>query len=45
MKIGVPTEIKEMEHRVALLPGGVAELVDAGQRSGVCRGFSCSALK
>lgn len=30
MKIGVPTEIKTEEYRVALTPAGVRELVDAG---------------
>ena len=30
MKIGVPTEIKEDEYRVALTPAGVRELVAAG---------------
>ena len=44
MRIGVPTEIKEMENRVGATPAGVAELVrnghqvcvekDAGQGSG-----------
>ena len=30
MKIGVPTEVKPDEYRVALTPAGVRELVDAG---------------
>ena len=30
MRIGVPKEIKPDEHRVALLPQGVAELVARG---------------
>ena len=30
MKIGVPTEIKTDEYRVALTPAGVRELVDRG---------------
>jgi len=30
MKIGVPLEIKNHEHRVAMLPDGVADLVQAG---------------
>jgi alanine dehydrogenase len=30
MKVGVPTEIKADEYRVALTPAGVRELVDAG---------------
>jgi alanine dehydrogenase len=30
MKVGVPTEIKTDEYRVALTPAGVRELVDAG---------------
>ena len=30
MKVGVPTEIKKDEYRVALTPAGVRELVDAG---------------
>jgi alanine dehydrogenase len=30
MKIGVPSEVKEDEYRVALTPAGVRELVDAG---------------
>jgi alanine dehydrogenase len=32
MKVGVPTEIKEDEYRVALTPAGVRELVDAGHQ-------------
>ncbi len=30
MKVGVPTEIKTDEYRVALTPAGVRELTDAG---------------
>jgi alanine dehydrogenase len=30
MKIGVPSEIKTDEYRVAMTPAGVRELVDAG---------------
>jgi alanine dehydrogenase len=30
MKVGVPTEIKVDEYRVAMTPAGVRELVDAG---------------
>ena len=30
MKVGVPTEIKTDEYRVALTPAGVRELADAG---------------
>ena len=30
MKVGVPTEVKPDEYRVALTPAGVRELVDAG---------------
>ena len=30
MRIGVPTEIKSDEHRVAITPAGVRELVDRG---------------
>ena len=30
MKVGVPTEVKSDEYRVALTPAGVRELVDAG---------------
>lgn len=32
MKIGIPTEIKPMEARIALVPGAVAELVQAGHK-------------
>ncbi len=32
MKIGIPLEIKPMEARVALVPGAVAELVQAGHQ-------------
>jgi hypothetical protein len=30
MRVGVPTEIKTDEHRVAITPAGVRELVDHG---------------
>ena len=30
MRIGVPTEIKDDEYRVALTPAGVRELTDRG---------------
>ena len=32
MKVGVPTEVKLDEYRVALTPAGVRELVDAGHQ-------------
>ncbi len=32
MKVGVPTEVKADEYRVALTPAGVRELVDAGHQ-------------
>src|SRR5450755_4774722 len=32
MKVGVPTEVKTDEYRVALTPAGVRELVDAGHQ-------------
>lgn len=35
MQIGIPTEIKDHEYRVALTPDGVATLVDAGHGVGV----------
>jgi alanine dehydrogenase len=38
MKVGVPTEIKADEYRVALTPTGVRELVDAGHEVVVQRG-------
>lgn len=38
MIIGVPTEIKDQEHRVALIAGGVESLVHAGHRVLVQRG-------
>ncbi len=38
MKVGVPTETKPDEYRVALTPTGVRELVDAGHRVFVQRG-------
>jgi alanine dehydrogenase len=38
MKVGVPTEIKTDEYRVALTPAGVRELVDAGHDVYVQRG-------
>jgi alanine dehydrogenase len=46
MKVGVPTEIKTDEYRVALTPAGVRELVDAGHQvfvqSGAGEGSSIS---
>src|SRR5579859_5885977 len=38
MKVGVPTEIKPDEYRVALTPAGVRELVDAGHEVAVQSG-------
>ncbi len=38
MKVGVPTEIKVDEYRVALTPAGVRELVDAGHEVCVQQG-------
>jgi alanine dehydrogenase len=38
MKIGVPTEIKVDEYRVAMTPAGVRELVDAGHEVVVQKG-------
>ena len=38
MKIGVPTEIKSDEYRVALTPAGTRELVDAGHEVFVQKG-------
>jgi alanine dehydrogenase len=38
MKVGVPTEVKTDEYRVALTPAGVRELVDAGHEVFVQRG-------
>ena len=38
MKVGVPTEIKVDEYRVALTPAGVRELVDAGHEVYVQKG-------
>ncbi|MDO9407377.1 alanine dehydrogenase [Patulibacter sp.] len=38
MRIGVPTEIKTEEHRVALTPAGVRELVEHGHEVVVQRG-------
>jgi len=38
MKVGVPTEIKVDEYRVALTPAGVRELADAGHEVYVQRG-------
>lgn len=46
MKVGIPKEIKTMETRVALLPGAVAELVQAGHKlfvqsgAGVASGYT-----
>ena len=38
MKVGVPTEVKADEYRVALTPAGVRELVDAGPEAYVQSG-------
>jgi alanine dehydrogenase len=38
MKVGVPTEVKVDEYRVALTPAGVRELVDAGHEAVVQSG-------
>ena len=38
MKVGVPTEVKSDEYRVALTPAGVRELVDAGHQVCIQRG-------
>jgi alanine dehydrogenase len=38
MKVGVPTEVKPDEYRVALTPAGVRELVDAGHEAYVQSG-------
>ena len=38
MKVGIPTEIKADEHRVAITPAGVRELVDHGHEVVVQRG-------
>ena len=38
MKVGVPAEVKEGEHRVALTPDGVRELIVAGHQVLVERG-------
>lgn len=46
MKIGVPKEIKNHEHRVAIVPGGVAQLTASGHQlfiettAGIDSGFS-----
>ena len=46
MKIGVPKEVKDKEARVAMTPGGVASLVQSGNRvvvevnAGVDSGFT-----
>lgn len=46
MKIGAPKEIKNNEARVAIIPGGVAKLVYAGNtvlveiNAGLASGFS-----
>ena len=46
MKVGVPTEVKSDEYRVALTPAGVRELADAGHevfvQSGAGRGSAMS---
>lgn len=38
MKVGVPTEVKVDEYRVALTPAGVRELVDAGHEVQIQKG-------
>ena len=38
MKVGVPTEIKTDEYRVALTPSGVRELVEHGHEVLIQRG-------
>src|SRR5205085_10345777 len=38
VKVGVPTEVKADEYRVALTPAGVRELTDAGHEAFVQRG-------
>ncbi|MDX6727605.1 MAG: alanine dehydrogenase, partial [Baekduia sp.] len=38
MKVGVPTEIKTDEYRVAITPAGVRELVDRGHEVLIQRG-------
>ena len=38
MIVGVPAEVKDSEHRVAMTPDGVRELVAHGHRSLVERG-------
>ena len=38
MKVGVPTEVKPDEYRVALTPAGVRALSDAGHEVYVQRG-------
>ena len=38
MIVGVPTEVKPDEYRVAITPAGVRELVDAGHHVLVKRG-------
>ncbi len=51
MRIGIPREIKEQEHRVAATPAGVAELVRAGHelsvqsRAGAAIGFADKAYR
>ena len=46
MKIGVPKEVKDQEARVAMTPGGVADLVQSGHRvdveinAGIASGFT-----
>ena len=46
MKVGVPSEVKTDEYRVALTPAGVRELADAGHevfvQSGAGEGSSIS---
>ncbi|HMB52130.1 MAG TPA: alanine dehydrogenase, partial [Thermoanaerobaculia bacterium] len=38
MRIGVPTEIKDSENRVGLIPATVHELIEAGHQVKVERG-------
>lgn len=51
MRIGIPKEIKEQEHRVAATPAGVAELVRAGHQvlvesgAGLSVGFADDAYR
>ena len=38
MKVGIPTEIKDDEYRVAITPAGVRELVEHGHEVLIQRG-------